>query len=180
MTAVEDCEYTVTLLRMTLRIGHRDFQPALVKIVTLLRIILRSLGQVNIECCGFVTRCLPLCWFCLFIYLFYLFICRSIRAFSASCVGMFQLSRSWEHCPTPYNSVCPDVRHAWWVFTSATCRTTWTEIQFRYELQQTVQTCNRWNFVHIPVRWVHTIYVYMCPQQSRIESCSDYSNFRDK
>jgi len=36
VTAVEDCEYTVTLLRMTLRIGHRGFQPALVKIVTLL------------------------------------------------------------------------------------------------------------------------------------------------
>jgi len=36
VTVVEDCEYTVTLLRMTLRIGHRGFQPALVKIVTLL------------------------------------------------------------------------------------------------------------------------------------------------
>jgi len=36
VTAVEDCEYTVTLLRMTLRIGHRGFQPALVTIVTLL------------------------------------------------------------------------------------------------------------------------------------------------
>jgi len=31
VTAVEDCEYTLTLVRMTLRIGHRGFQPALVK-----------------------------------------------------------------------------------------------------------------------------------------------------
>jgi len=36
VTAVEDCEYTVTLLRMTLRIRQRGFQPVLVKIVTLL------------------------------------------------------------------------------------------------------------------------------------------------
>jgi len=31
VTAVEDCEYKLTLLRMTLRIGHRGFQPMLVK-----------------------------------------------------------------------------------------------------------------------------------------------------
>jgi len=31
VTAVEDCEYTVSLLRTTLRIRHRGFQPALVK-----------------------------------------------------------------------------------------------------------------------------------------------------
>jgi len=31
VAAVEDCEYTITLLRMILRIGHRGFQPALVK-----------------------------------------------------------------------------------------------------------------------------------------------------
>jgi len=42
VTAVEDCEYTVTLLRMTLRIGHRGFKPALVKIVTLLFLVLHS------------------------------------------------------------------------------------------------------------------------------------------
>jgi len=37
VTAVEDCEYTVTLLRMTLRIGQRGFQPACArKIVALL------------------------------------------------------------------------------------------------------------------------------------------------
>jgi len=36
VTAVKYCEYTVTLLRMTLTIGHRGFQPALVKLVTLL------------------------------------------------------------------------------------------------------------------------------------------------
>jgi len=44
VTAVEDCEYTVTLLRMTLRIGHRGFQPALVKIVTLLFFYFEQLG----------------------------------------------------------------------------------------------------------------------------------------
>jgi len=38
VTAVEDCEYTVTFLRMTLRIGHWGFQPAHVKIVTLIYI----------------------------------------------------------------------------------------------------------------------------------------------
>jgi len=36
VTTVEDCEYTVTILRMKLRIGHRGFQPALVKIFTVL------------------------------------------------------------------------------------------------------------------------------------------------
>jgi len=34
VTAVEDCEHTLTFLRMTLRIGHWGFQPAIVTIVT--------------------------------------------------------------------------------------------------------------------------------------------------